>query len=92
MGLHLQTFLDSKIEELRDDWTPDELKLAKSIGQDIADLTLQGIAGGNVAAELEQAHAAADAMVGAATVSLSRTLYDGVMEFLGELLGRLVKP
>lgn len=92
MAKHLTTFLEEKLEKLRDDWTPQELELAKGIAQDIADLTLQGIAGGDVAAELEQAHAAADAMVGAATVSLSKTLYDGVVEFLADLLGRLVKP
>lgn len=92
MGLHLATFLEGKLEKLRDDWTPEELELTKSIAQDVADLTLQGIAGGDVAAELEQAHAAADAMVGAATVSVNKALHDGVNEFLGDLLGRLVKP
>jgi hypothetical protein len=89
---HLATFLEERIEKLRDDWSPEELDLAKAVARDVADLTLKGIAGANVAAELEQANAAADALVGAATISVAQALYEGATDFLGDLLARLLQP
>ena len=87
---HLTTFLDELLEKLTDDWRPEDLELAKRVARDIADLTLRGIAGDEVEAELEAAAVTANAITAAAGLSLASVIREGVLDFVGRLLRRFV--
>lgn len=90
MAEHLKTFLDRRLEALSEEWSGDDLALAKQVAADIVDLTIQGLAGGDVAAELDQAKAAAAAIAVGAELSVAKAINEGVTDFVENLLDRLL--
>lgn len=88
--MSLKKELADLLEGISEEWTPEDLSLAKEIAADYADLMVRQIAGEAVEGEILHIRAQAQAIIVAGTVTAEKVIEDRIRDFLGNLISDLL--
>ena len=75
---------------IENDWTAEEIMLAKDVAKDYAALIAGKVAGDDIAVELAHVQAQAASLMAAGTISLANVIEEEVSKFLTQIISDLV--